>query len=166
MRERTSESEKLAISSFYELVVTGNLEAARTSYQLWAQTYPRDEDPQVYYGSLIRFMGDYEKAHAAALQAVKLNPGSGNNYVSLAYSYQWIDQLDQAKATVQESRAHNLDSPWFPLVLYTVDFLEHDAAGMEQGGRRATGKPGVEDQISSSNPKLPRMAASSPRAAS
>jgi hypothetical protein len=23
--------------------VTGNLEAARTAYELWAQTYPRDE---------------------------------------------------------------------------------------------------------------------------
>src|ERR1039458_8131971 len=46
LRERTSESEKLAISSFYELVVTGNLEAARSSYQSWAQTYPRDQEPQ------------------------------------------------------------------------------------------------------------------------
>ena len=34
LRQRTSEREKLAISSFYDLVVTGNLEAARTSYQL------------------------------------------------------------------------------------------------------------------------------------
>jgi eukaryotic-like serine/threonine-protein kinase len=48
LRERVSESEKLGISSFYDLVVTGNLEAARTSFQAWAQTYPRDEDPQVY----------------------------------------------------------------------------------------------------------------------
>ena len=40
LRERTSQSERLAISSFYELVVTGNLEAARSSYQLWTQTFP------------------------------------------------------------------------------------------------------------------------------
>jgi eukaryotic-like serine/threonine-protein kinase len=32
LRGRASESERLAISSFYEMVVTGNLEAARTSY--------------------------------------------------------------------------------------------------------------------------------------
>ena len=147
LRERTSESEKLAISSFYELVVTGNLEAARTSYQLWAQTYPRDEEPQAYLWVTYTFMGDYEKAHAAALQAVKLNPGSGNNYVNLAYSYQWIDQLDQAKATAQESRAHNIDSPWLPLVLYNVNFLEHDAAAMERQVASATGKPGIDDQI-------------------
>jgi serine/threonine protein kinase len=147
LRERTSESEKLAISSFYQLVVTGNLEATRTSYQLWTQTYPRDEEPQANLWITYTFMGDYEKAHAAALQALKLNPGSGNNYVNLAYSYQWIDQLDQAKATVQESRAHNLDSPWLPLVLYSVDFLAHDAAAMERQVASETGKPGVEDQM-------------------
>jgi serine/threonine protein kinase/Flp pilus assembly protein TadD len=147
LRERTSESEKLAISSFYELVVTGNLEAARTSYQLWAQTYPRDEEPQANLWITFTFLGDYGKAHAAALQSVKLNPGSGNNYVNVTYSYQWLNELDQAKATVQESRAHNLDSPWLPLVLYNVHFLEHDAAAMDRQVAIDTGKTGIEDQM-------------------
>ncbi len=147
LRDRTSESEKLAISSFYELVVTGNLEAARTSYQLWAQTYPRDEEPQTNLWLTYTFMGDYEKARAAALRSVKLNPGSSNNYVSVTYSYQWLNQLDQAKVAVQESRAHKLDSPWFPLVLYNVNFLQHDTAGMEREAASMTGKPGVEDQM-------------------
>jgi eukaryotic-like serine/threonine-protein kinase len=147
LRERTSESEKLAISSFYELVVTGNLEAARTSYQLWAQTYPRDEEPQMNLWLTYTFMGDYEKAYAAAVQSVKLNPGSGNNYVSVTYSYQWLNQLDQAKAAVQESRAHKLDSPWLPLILYNVNFLGHDTAEMERQAATMTGKTGVEDQM-------------------
>ncbi|MFZ1031803.1 MAG: protein kinase, partial [Candidatus Acidiferrales bacterium] len=147
LRERVSESEKLGISSFYDLVVTGNLEAARTSFQAWAQTYPRDEDPQVYLWFTYTSMGDYPKANAAALQALQLNPGSGNNYVNLAYTYLWIDQLDQAKATVRESRAHNIDSPWLPLVLYVVNFLQHDVAEMQQQVTTATGKPGVDDQI-------------------
>ncbi len=147
LRERASESEKLAISSFYELAVTGNLEAARTSFQAWAQTYPRDEEPQVYLWIAYTLMGDYEKAHVAALQAFKLNPVSGNNYVNLAYTYQWINQLDQAKTTVSESRAHGIDSPWLPLLLYNVDFLEHDAAGMQQQVTDASGRPGVDDQI-------------------
>ncbi len=147
LSERVSESEKLGISSFYELVVTGNLEAARTSFQAWAQTYPRDEDPEVYLWFSYTAMGDYPKANGAALQALKLNPGSGNNYVNLAYTYQWIDQLDQAKATVRESRAHSIDSPWIPLVLYVVNFLQHDAAGMQKQVADATGKPGVDDQI-------------------
>jgi tetratricopeptide (TPR) repeat protein len=147
LRERSSESEKLAISSFYELVVTGNLDAARTSYQLWAQTYPRDEEPPASLWIVFTFMGDYEKAHAAALQAVKINPGSGNNFVNLMYSYQWINQLDQSKAAAQESRSHNIDSPWIPLVLYNVDFLLHDGAGMQKQVADATGKMGIDDQI-------------------
>ncbi len=147
LRDRASESEKLEISMFYQLVFTGNLEAARTSAQLWAQTYPRDEDPQVYLWLSYTFMGDYEKSYAAAVQSLKLNPASGNNVVSVAYASQWTGQLDHAKATVQESRARNVDSPWLPLLLYTVDFLLHDAAGMEKQVTEATGKPGVDDQI-------------------
>lgn len=147
LRGRVSQSEGLAISSFYEMVVTGNLEAARTSYQAWAQSYPRDDEPPTNLWTVFTFMGDYEKARAAALQAWKTNSGSGNNSVNLSYSYQWINQLDRAKALVQDSRAHHVDSPWFPLVLYNVDFLQHDAAGMERQVADATGKPGVEDQI-------------------
>ena len=147
LRDRVSESEKLAISSFYDLVVTGNLETARTSFQAWAQTYPRDEEPQVYLWFAYAAMGDYPKANAAALQALNLNPASGNNVVNLALSYQWINQLDRAKATAKESRAHGVDSPWLPLVLYLVNFLEHDAVGMQQQVAGATGKPGVDDQI-------------------
>ena len=147
LRDRTSTSEKLAISSFYEFVVTGNLEAARTSYQAWAQTYPRDDEPPTNLWTIYTLMGDYEKARAAALQAWTIDPVSGNNYVNLAYSYQWVGQLQKAKATAQDSRAHNIDSPWLPLLLYNVDFLQHDAAGMNQQVVDATGKPGVDDQI-------------------
>ncbi len=147
LRDRTSTSEKLAVSSFYEFVVTGNLEAARTSYQAWAQTYPRDDEPPTNLWTIYTLMGDYEKARAAALQAWTIDPVSGNNYVNLAYSYQWVGQLQKAKATAQDSRAHNIDSPWLPLLLYNVDFLQHDAAGMNQQVVDATGKPGVDDQI-------------------
>jgi eukaryotic-like serine/threonine-protein kinase len=147
LRDRTSESEKLAISSFYELVVTGDLEAARTSYQLWAQTYPLDEEPQVELWLAYAFMGDYEKSRAAALQSVKINPGSSDNVVSVAYSYQWLNQLDQANAAIQESRAHKVDSPWFPLILYNVNFLQHNSPEMKNQADSMNGKPGVEDQM-------------------
>lgn len=147
LRDRTSESEKLAISSLYELVVNGDLEAARTLYQLWAQTYPHDEEPQTNLWLTYTFLGDYEKAHAAALQSVKINPGSSHNYVSVTYSSQWLNQLEQAKAAVQEARAHKLDSPWFPLILYNVNFLKRDIARMEREASGMTGKTGVEDQM-------------------
>ena len=147
LRERVSESEKMAISSFYELVVTGNLETARSSYQAWAQAFPRDEEPYVNLWFAYATMGDYPNANAAAQQALKLNPVSGNNTVNASYSYQWIDQLDQAKATIREAHARSVDSPWVPLVLYMVNFLQHEPVEMQQQVAAATGKPGVDDQI-------------------
>ena len=47
LRGRTSEREKLYISASYQDLVTGNLEAARTAYELMAQTYPRDPASRV-----------------------------------------------------------------------------------------------------------------------
>jgi hypothetical protein len=91
--------------------------------------------------------GEYERSHAAALEAAKLNPGSANNIVSVVYSDQWLNQLEKAKAVAQEARARNLESPWIPLVLYNVDFLAHDTGGMEREAADAMGKPGIEDQI-------------------
>ena len=131
---------------FYQLVFTGNLEAPAPRSVLGANL-SAGRGSAVYLWLSYTFMGDYEKAHAAAVESLKLNPASGNNVVSVAYAYQWTGQLDQAKAAVQESRARNVDSPWLPLLLYNVDFLLHDAAGMEKQVADATGKPGVDDQI-------------------
>ncbi len=147
LRERTSEQEKLAISSFYELFVTGNLESARTRLELWAQTFPRDDQPQAWLWLIYGQLGELENSLRAGQEAVKLNPGSANNYVNLVYAYQWVNRLDEAKATAQEGKAHNVYSPWSPLVLYVVNFLQHDAAGMEREAAAEMGKPSLENQM-------------------
>ncbi len=147
LRERTSDHEKLNIAAFYEIVVTGNLQAALRAHELLAQTYPRDESAEVYLWFLHTAFGDYDKANTAAQRAFKINPASSNNYVSLIYCDQWLNRLDQAKARAQQSRSNKLDSPWFPIILYVVDFLQNDAAGMEQQAAATKGTPGVEDQM-------------------
>ncbi len=147
LRERASDHEKLNIATFYEIVVTGNLEAARRAYELLAQTYPRDESAEVYLWFIHLTLGDYAKADAAAQRAFKINPASSNNYVSLVYCDQWLNRLDQAKATVEQSRSNKLDSPWFSIILYVVDFLKNDTAGMAQQAAASMGTPGVEDQM-------------------
>ncbi len=147
LRERTSDHEKLNIVAFYEIVVTGNLDAARRSYELLAQTYPRDESTQIYLWFIHLTFGDYARADSAAKRAFEINPDSSNNYVSLIYCDQYLGRLHQAKATVEQSRAKKLNSPWYSLLLYVVDFLQNDPAGMEQQATAAMGTPGVEDQM-------------------
>ncbi len=147
LRDHASEREKLAISAFYQEVVTGNYEAARTAYELYAQTYPHDEDPPVNLWVIYFGLGDFTKSLTSGQQAVSVNPASSNNWICPAYSYLWLNQFNQAKATVEEMHRRHLDSPWTYLVLYTVDFLENDTAGMARQVAAATGKPGIDDQI-------------------
>ena len=92
-------------------------------------------------------LGQYDKALAADQQALKLDPGSGAAYLSLAVAYRFLNRRDEARATAQEAHARNLDSPFMPLNLYLIDFLERDAAGMEREAARLVGKPEYESLL-------------------
>lgn len=147
LRDRVSEREKLYIVAHYEQFVNGDLEAARKAYELWTQTYPRDEVPQTNLSAIYGILGDYDKGLIASQEALKLNPGSGLGYGNLAQGYIGVNRLDESKATAQEAQAHNLDSYNIHLALYIVDFMQHDAAGMEREAAGFMGKPGYEDAM-------------------
>jgi len=145
LRERVSERERFYIDSHYEQYVTGDLEATRKTYELWAQTYPRDDIPPGNLGAVYGQLGDYGKALAATQEALRINSGSGITYANLVDGYLPLDRLDEARATAQEAQAHHLDSPSIHLYLHQIDFLQHDAAGMEREAAALMGKPGFED---------------------
>jgi tetratricopeptide (TPR) repeat protein len=146
LRERVSDRERFYIASHYQQYVTGDLEVARKTYELWAQTYPRDDIPPGNLGALIYLsLGEYDKALSAEQEALKLDPGRGVNYMNLTGAYLMVHRLDDAKAAAQEAQAHNLDSPAIHFALYLVDFLQHDSAGTEREAAGLMGKPGYED---------------------
>ena len=49
LRDRVSERERFRISGTYYLLVTGELDKAIETYEMWAKTYPRNGEP---YGNL------------------------------------------------------------------------------------------------------------------
>jgi eukaryotic-like serine/threonine-protein kinase len=147
LRDRVSEREKFYIDSHYQHQALGDLEAARKTYELWAQTYPRDFIPVGNLGTIYMRLGEREKELAAAQAALKLNPESGLAYANLVFAYVNLNRLDEAKATAQEAQAKHLDSPSLHINFYYAAFLQHDAAGMEREAAALMGKPGFEDQI-------------------
>jgi ATP/maltotriose-dependent transcriptional regulator MalT len=145
LRERVSEREKFYIASHYGHFVTGNLEEARKSYELWAQTYPRDSSPSNNLAVIYNNLGDYASTLARAQQTLRMNPGSGTSYSNLVTAYLSVNRLDEARSTAEEAKSRNLDSPLNHANLYLVDYLQHDANGMEREANQLMGKPGYED---------------------
>ena len=146
LRERVSEREKFYIAAHYEDQTVGNLESARKTYELWAQTYPRDDVPTGNLGGTYQQLGEYDKALVSQQESLKLSP-DGIAYANLVGEYLIANRLDEAKATAQEAQAHHLDSPAIHINLYLVDFLQHDSAGMEREAATLMGKPGYEDNM-------------------
>ncbi len=146
LRNRVSERERLYIASHYEHFVTGNLEAARKTYELSLQTYPRDT-PLGNLGAIYSELGNYEQALAAYQHAMRVDPESGDTYGNLINGYLQLNRLDEAKATARQAQSRSIDSPEIHLHLYWVDFLQHDAAGMDREVAGLMSKAGYEDQM-------------------
>jgi eukaryotic-like serine/threonine-protein kinase len=147
LRDRVSEREAFNIAPHYEHLVAGDLEAARKVYELWAQTYPRDANPASNLGVIYSFLGIFDKALAGSQKALKLDPSDGIAYANLVGVYGNLNRLDEAKATAQEAQTRRADSPLIHYSLYSVDFMQHDLAGMDREAAKLMGKPGYEDLI-------------------
>jgi tetratricopeptide (TPR) repeat protein len=140
LRERVSEREWFYIESHYYHNVTGDLEKACRVYELWAQTYPRDDVPPSNLGDIYGNLGQYDRALAERGEAFRLEPDSVD-YAVLAFSYLSLNRLDEARAIAEEAQAKKLDSPGLHFFVYGLAFLKNDAAGMAQQVAWGAGKP-------------------------
>ena len=112
LRDKVSEREKFRISASYYLLVTGELEKAIQTYELWSQSYPRNSEPFGNLGVDYTYLGQYEKGIAASLQDLRLNPGSAAAYTNLVGLYAAVNQPKDAKTRYDEAIAHRVDNPF------------------------------------------------------
>jgi eukaryotic-like serine/threonine-protein kinase len=147
LREQTSEREKLWIESAYYIYAIGDLDKARRTCDLWARTYPRDTTAQSFLGIADTSLGQHDRALAEHREALRLNPAGALRWSNLINSYINLDRLEEARAAAQEGHSKDLDSPELHNDLYSLAFLQNDAAGMAQQLAWSAGKPGVEDGL-------------------
>jgi eukaryotic-like serine/threonine-protein kinase len=147
LRDRVSERERLGIESRYYLFATGDLEKARQVLEMWAQTYPRELVARNDLGANYGTLGQYEKALAAAQEAIRLDPGSALATSNLLASYMQVNRFEEARTLADEAQTKKLDSPPLRLGLYQVAFLQNDTAEMAKQVNWAMGQPGVEDAL-------------------
>jgi len=134
LRNRVSDPERFFIMVPYDLDVTGNLERAQQTAELWAETYPRDVRPRGYLSWIYQELGKFDKSIEEGKRAVDLNPDFPPGYSNLAWGYVQLDRLPEAENTLQRAAEHKVAFPEFLIMRYYIAFLRGDQEGM---GREA-----------------------------
>jgi eukaryotic-like serine/threonine-protein kinase len=147
LRERASDWEKLEIETAYYNVVTGDLDKARKSCELYAQTYPRVWAPHDLLAGIWDNLGQFERAATEYREALRLNPANGLDYSDLVGSYLALNRVSEAQVAVKEASAKGLDSALVGPTLYNLAFVQNDQAEMARQVGLVAGKPGLEDVL-------------------
>ncbi len=148
LRDRASYREKLFITTTYEMQVTGNLEKARQTCELWFQTYPRDKVPYGFLGAMLYpAFGQYEKGVEAATRLVEIDPEFAIGYLQLAFNNQFAGHLEEAEHALQRASDRKLEIPELLIQRYDIAFLRGDQAGMEREVALGQKESGAEDMI-------------------
>jgi DNA-binding winged helix-turn-helix (wHTH) protein/tetratricopeptide (TPR) repeat protein len=148
LRDRTSEWEKYFISANFHLVVTGNLEKAQQSCELWIQAYPRARIPHALLAVFIyRPLGQYEKSAEEWIESGRVRPEVHFVSTPLIFAYISLNRVDEAKALYERDIEHHLYSTFYPDALYEIAFLQNDAAGMTRQVALSEGKHGTENRL-------------------
>lgn len=148
LRDKVSERERFRIAAAYYLLVTGELEKAIQTYEVWTQAYPLNSEPFGNLGVDYTYLGQYEKAVSASLEDLRLNPGSAAAYTNLVSLYPAVNRLDEADAKYQQAIAHKVDNPFLHGNRYGAAFLENDTAEMQRQVAASSGKPGEDVLLS------------------
>jgi serine/threonine protein kinase/tetratricopeptide (TPR) repeat protein len=147
LREKVSERERFAIEGLYYMNVTGELEKAAQTYELYRQNYPRDELAYRYMGTVYYRLGNREKALEEFREALRLEPSTEAAYSNLGRTYRALNRLEEVEKVYKQAEAHKLESERLLQGRYALAFLKGDRAQMEQLASAAMGKPGAEDVL-------------------
>ena len=147
LREKVSERERFSIEGHYYLIVTGELEKAAQTYELWRQTYPRDFIPYTNLAYVYNNLGNLERNLEKSREALRLEPNIVVNYQNFAAGYMILNRLNEAEAVLQQADERKLESEGLSNARYALEFLRGDTAKMQQLVSAAMGKPGAEDQL-------------------
>jgi serine/threonine protein kinase/tetratricopeptide (TPR) repeat protein len=146
-RDRTSELEKLYISTHYYDIVTGEADKSTEAYQLWKRTYPRDSIPTNNLASTYAAIGKWDAALAEAQETMRLAPNEALSYQNVGGDYIGLNRFAEAKAVREKQIAANLDVAADHADLYAIAFLEGDTAAMQREADWAKGKPDEFDML-------------------
>jgi tetratricopeptide (TPR) repeat protein len=154
LRDHASDREKFFIDFNYDREVTGNLEKAFQTLELWAQTYPRpgaDPNPQgLLAGLSAKGTGRWETVIERGKKDMADRPNAVFGYGGLIHAYFFQDRFDEARKILQEAAAHKVEMSQSLVYVYDMAFLQGEKEQMDRVVAQAKGKRGAEHWVANS----------------
>ncbi len=144
LREKVSERDRFFIEASYYTYATGELEKAAQVYELWQQTYPRDDVAYSNLGFISGSLGNWNEALEEHREAMLLEPNDEINYLNLGSAYASLNRLDEAEAVYKQAEEHKLEGRALLPYRYQAAFLKNDNVQMAQIVSVAIAKPGAD----------------------
>jgi eukaryotic-like serine/threonine-protein kinase len=132
MRSKLSEREKFYLTTRYHTLVTGDIDKATSTYEMWTHLYPRDWMPLNGLSARYQVIGEYDKAAEAATRSLQIHPNHYVAYANLAMSDLALGRFEEARRVCEQAAAHRRDSLYTHRVLFELAFLKQDRAAMQQ----------------------------------
>jgi eukaryotic-like serine/threonine-protein kinase len=150
LRDRASDRERFFIDFTYDRQVTGNLEKAYQTLELWLQTYPREAQPSplgLLGGLSTHGTGRFERVIEASEEEVAKAPDSVFGYYGAVSGNFFLDRFEQAGRALQRASESKMETLDFLVIRYNYAFLTGDKGEMDRIVALAKGKQGVEHRV-------------------
>jgi serine/threonine protein kinase/Tfp pilus assembly protein PilF len=148
LRDRASDREKFFIAAAYETQVTGDLEKALKTLELFLQTYPREKQPHAILGAFVYpTFGKYDKGADVAKQLIELDPDFPIGYLQAAFNSQFAGRVEEAEKILQQAQQRKLEIPELLVQRYDLAFLKGDKDWMDREVALGEKEPVGQDMI-------------------
>ncbi|MCC6162668.1 MAG: protein kinase [Acidobacteria bacterium] len=131
-QNRVSEHERLFIRYQYHDRVTGDQDAVVETLQAWQAAYPRDFVPANALAVIYNRLGQYDKAVAAATEALRRTPDHPFAVSNLAVAYRGLDRYDDARRVASEAVTRGTATAPTRRLLFQLQVLAEDPAAAKQ----------------------------------
>jgi len=141
LRERTTDREKLYITTGYYANVTGEITRTIQAYELWSSLYPNDIVPANNLAIEYDLLGQPDKAIVNARRAIDLDPSLDILYSTLAWSLLKSGDYTTLNTLCQDKVRSTSGSMLFHMVCYQGAFARGDEVTMQREFAWSKGNP-------------------------
>ncbi|MGA8216578.1 MAG: tetratricopeptide repeat protein [Candidatus Sulfotelmatobacter sp.] len=143
LKDRASEHERLYITAHY-YADAGQLEKGNAAYELYKQTYPRDNTPYINLAATELQLGDFDHALENTQGALRADSDDSRAYEGSARAYMGLNRLEEAKTVANEGLRLHPDFVLLHDTLAIVAVAEGDLATMKHEESMGKAQPDLE----------------------